>query len=126
LVPYRGAEAMSYCMRIPCTCGACEKAEPTTGVRPYEPPRRATDVGARDRARAAWVRVVLDRVVDWLADLERAGLVKVRVTAAGLASVAKDGLVRVDGVDHVQDCDVVKAAARGHHETSCSCGSVPP
>ena len=99
--------------------------DPATGVRAYAPPRRATDPGARDRARAAWVRVVLDRAVDWLADLEREGLVKVRVTAAGLSALAKDGLVRVDGVDHVQDCDVVKAAARGHHETQCSCGSVP-
>lgn len=60
-----------------------------------------------------------------LLDLAKQGLIKIRVTRAGLSQIAKDGLVRVGGVDHVQDCVVVEVAARGVFRPmpACSCGS---
>lgn len=71
-----------------------------------------------------WARVVFDRGVEWLAQLEREGLVKVRVTTAGLALFARDGMLRVDGVDHLVECEVVQLRARGaRRKGGCTCGS---
>jgi hypothetical protein len=69
-------------------------------------------------------REVLGRMIRQARD----GRVRIVVTQSGLAAIARDGLVRVDGDDHVQDCLVVRLAARGVYVSagSCSCGSVPP
>lgn len=59
--------------------------------------------------------------------LWRRGCLKIVVTGEGLSEIARDGLVRVDGRDHVQTCEVVRLASRGSlRREPCTCGSVPP
>jgi hypothetical protein len=57
--------------------------------------------------------------------LHERGLVRIHVTDEGLAAIARDGMVRVRGVDHVQDCETVRLAARGARRPGvCTCGSL--
>ena len=64
----------------------------------------------------------LDADVVW--DLVRKGALRLVVTNGGLSAVAEDGLVLVDDARHVQDCEVVRLAARGSRRRGeCTCGA---